>query len=472
MCWAGTEFSTIDLGDKRLSKRAKKLLKDLGDKPSASIPAACGSWGEIKAAYRFFDHQKVTAETILSPHISATMERMKNYDTVLLIQDTTQLNFSGQKQKKDIGPLNRDNHRGILLHPTIAVTPDRICLGVLDGYHWHRTGLHHKSRKEKNRNNLKTPITQKESFRWVSGYRIANDVAQQLPKQQIISISDREGDIYDVYHEAERHSKACKADWLIRAVKNRPLLDGNGKRESKNLWDAVRAEPVISTIEFELPARKNKPARQVKQVIRVKKVKLHPPTGRRGKLRCESVEVNALAATEIDPPKGEKPIEWLFITSLSIGESDNVHDILCYYLCRWQIEIFFKIIKSGCQVEKLQLTNSKRLSPCLALYLIVAWRILYLTCLNRIYPNANCELIFDKFEWQTLYMILEKKKPPHKPPSLNDVTKMLGKLGGFVNRKNDGNPGPTVIWMGLQRLKDFVLAGHIFFNIRPEFIYG
>jgi hypothetical protein len=398
MGWSETELATINLGDKRLNKRAVKLLDRLGGKPTETIPSACKGWSETKAAYRFFNHKNVTSYEILKPHKEATLKRIEQHDTVLLIQDTTQLNYSGQKEKSGIGPLNRDNHNGILLHPTIAVTEDGICLGVVDGFHWHRKELHHKSRDEKNRMNLKTPITQKESYRWINGYKIANELANQAPDTQIVSIADREGDIYDLYYESIVQTNKHRAEWLVRAAKSRPLLNKNGKRKANNLWESVRLEKVCCYVEFEMPARKNRAARKVKQAIRVKKVILHPPTGRRGKLRCGPVEVNALIATELFPPKGEKPIEWFFITSLPIDSANSAKLILQYYLCRWQIEIFFRIYKSGCQVEKLQLTSADRMGPCLMLYLIVAWRILYMTLVARHQPFIACELVFDTEE--------------------------------------------------------------------------
>lgn len=461
MDWVESELATIDLGDQRLNKRAKKLLHTLGEKPSATIPVACRGWSEAKAAYRFFNHQKVTAAQILAPHIKSTLKRIETQSTVLLIQDTTQLNYSSQKQKKGIGPLNRDNHNGILLHPTIAVTETGTCLGVIDGFHWHRKKLHHKSRSEKNQMNLRTPITKKESYRWVNGYKIANKIANLVPHTRIVSIADREGDIYDLYHESIVQTDNKQAEWLVRAVKSRPLLNKNGKRKANNLWEAVQSEKVCCQVEFKMPARKDRAARLVKQAVRVKKVTLHPPTGRRGKLRCGPVEVNALMATELRPPKGEKPIEWLFITSLPIDSADSAKLILQYYLCRWQIEIFFRIYKSGCQVEKLQLTTAERMGPCLALYLIIAWRILYMTLLGRHQPLVSCELVFDKKEWQIVYLVVKNKKPPKTPPHLYELIRMVATLGGFLNRKHDAEPGPTAIWIGLQRLRDFILMQEI-----------
>lgn len=465
MGWAEEELKTIDLGDKRLNKRAVDLLDVLGGKPTENIPAACQGWAETKAAYRFFDHKKVTAPQILNPHREATLKRMNMHDTVLLIQDTTQLNYSGQKQKGDIGPLNRVNHRGILLHPTIAVTDNGLCLGVIDGFHWHRTKLHHKSRDEKNRINLRTPITEKESYRWINGYKIASQIANLLPNTQIVSIADREGDIYDLYHESVIQNENKYADWLIRAIKSRPILNKDGKREANKLWESVQLEEVCCHVKFEIPARDNKPARKVKQAIRVKKVILHPPTGRRGKLRCGPVEVNVLLATELNTPQGEKPIQWFFITSLPIDNADSAKLILQYYLRRWQIEVFFRIYKSGCQVEKLQLTTADRLSPCLALYLIIAWRIFYMTFISRSNPDISCEVAFDVEEWKAIYLVVKKEKPPQKPPRLDQLIRMVAKLGGFLNRKNDGEPGPAVIWRGMQRVKDFIIVQQIYSDV-------
>ena len=159
----------VDLGDKRLEARATNLLNNLGSKPLESIPVSCRGWAETKAAYRFFDNDKVTGDKILAPHRRATFERMEVHPTVLLIQDTTHLNYSTQYQRKDIGPLIHNNYRGILLHPTISVTPEGLCLGVIDDYHWHPKQLKEKTRHEKNVENLRTPIEDKESYRWVKG---------------------------------------------------------------------------------------------------------------------------------------------------------------------------------------------------------------------------------------------------------------------------------------------------------------
>lgn len=460
MSWALEEMQEVNLGDKRLETRAITLLDNLGSKPLETIPVACQGWAETKAAYRFFDNDKVTADKILLPHLQATLKRMQSYPVVLLIQDTTHLNYSTQFQKKDIGPLIHNNYRGVLLHPTIAVTPEGLCLGVIDDYHWHRRHLKGKTRHQKNVENLKTPIKDKESYRWIRGYQKANTIAHQLPLHQIVSIADREADIYDIYNEASHFHSQAK--WLIRAVKNRPLINESGKRHTHKLWDTIRQGPIKDYCSFELPASGSKPARKVIQAIRAQTICLHPPIGRRGELRMKPVFANGIIASEINSPPGQKPIEWLLLTNLEIDSSEKRLAILKYYVCRWQVEVFFRILKSGCKVEKLQLTCEKRYGPCLALYLIIAWRILYLTLLSRFDPDKICEPFFSTLEWQTIYLITKQGKPPDQPPSVATILLMVASLGGFLNRKGDKFPGPTAIWIGLQRLKDFTLVAQAF----------
>jgi hypothetical protein len=202
-------------------------------------------------------------------------------------------------------------------------------LGVIDDYHWHRKQLKEKTRHEKNGENLRTPIEDKESYRWVRGYQKADRIARQFPKHQIVSIADREADIYDIYNEASlSHSQA---KWLIRAIKNRPLIGESGRREAGKLWDTIRDEPITDYRTFDLPARGSKPVRKVIQSIQAQTVCLHPPIGRRGKLRMEPLSVNGIIAREVNPPCGEKPIEWLLLTNLKIDTSEKRQAILQYY---------------------------------------------------------------------------------------------------------------------------------------------
>ena len=146
------------------------------------------------------------------------------------------------------------------------------------------------------------------------------------------------------------------------------------------------------------------------------------------------------------------------LTNLPVTTGDQVLEKLQWYLCRWQIEIFFRILKSGCKVEKLQLECTERLRPALAMYMIVAWRVLYLTYLGRECPDLPCELVFDTKEWQAIHLVSTQTRAPEQVPSLNTILRMIAGMGGFLVRKSDGEPGPQTIWIGLQRTRDFVLA--------------
>ena len=172
----------------------------------------------------------------------------------------------------------------------------------------------------------------------------------------------------------------------------------------------------------------------------------------------EDVTVTALLATETNPPTGEEPLQWLLLTNLTVDTAEQALEKLSWYLCRWQIEVYFKVLKSGCRIEQLQLEKRERLEPALGFYMIIAWRVLYLTMLGRDCPEMPCDAVFADEEWKAVYLVTQHKAPPDEPPSLDTMVRMIASLGGFLNRKNDGFPGPKTLWIGLQRAADFVLA--------------
>jgi hypothetical protein len=175
-------------------------------------------------------------------------------------------------------------------------------------------------------------------------------------------------------------------------------------------------------------------------------------------IKLPDMEVTALLAQEENPPNGAAPIEWLLLTNLPIDTAEQATEKLAWYLCRWQIEIYFRILKSGCKVEELQLEKLERLEPALAIYMIIAWRVLYMTMLGRECPELPCNVVFADEEWQAVYIVAKRQPPPEKPPSLDTMVRMIAGFGGFLNRKGDGFPGPQTLWIGLQRGRDFALA--------------
>jgi IS4 transposase len=298
----------------------------------------------------------------------------------------------------------------------------------------------------------------------IVSYRKAQEVAALAPNTRSVTGADREGDLYDLYHEAYTSEQPSSAYWLIRAMANRRLLDANDNLQFLKLIETIKRTPPIGIIEFDLPARNKDDCRKVKQAIYVGRVRLSPPDRKR--TRYAIVETNVIIASEIDGPGNHPPLEWILLTNVPINDAASGYEMVKWYLCRWQIEIYFRILKSGCKVEKLQLENRSRFDACLTLYMIIAGRILYLTMLAREYPTASCHIVFMEEEWKTAYMMKYHKKPPDIPITLKDMLNLIAQFGGYLNRRNDEEPGPTVIWIGLQRLRDFVKAKNIFGGIK------
>jgi Transposase DNA-binding/Transposase Tn5 dimerisation domain len=458
--WVEHELRTVNLPDQRLEKRYRVLLDRFSAKPTLSIPAACNGWSETQAAYRFFDNDRIDPGQLLQPHYDATIERIRQHPVVLIPQDTTEFDLT-RKHEKIGGPLGDENHWGLHDHVSLAVTPERLALGVVNSFTWARDPDDFHKRKEARFK----PIEEKESFRWLEGYRRASAIAAQAPGTKIISLSDSEGDIYECFAEATK-IEGVKAEWIVRACQNRSLADeGVGKLE-----ETVAAGTVLGTLKIEVSARpaqshdgskrrQARTARTATVTVQACRVTLQAPWRPGAKL--PDLEVNAVLVREINPPAGEPAIEWLLLTSLPVGTFTEACDVIHYYTCRWEIEVFFRVLKSGCTVQDLQLETAERFENCLALYLIVAWRVLYAMRLGRECPDLPCEVVFAPEEWRAVSQIA-RGRPATSMPSLGEMIIMVAELGGYLNRKHDGPPGPQTLWIGMQRTRDFAIAWTVF----------
>jgi hypothetical protein len=231
------------------------------------------------------------------------------------------------------------------------------------------------------------------------------------------------------------------ADWLLRSQHNRALPEG------WRLWAKVSKGEPLGDIRFILPGGKGHKAREVHQEFYAKRCAISDRQG--GKL-----EVTCVIAREIGAPPGVKPIEWRLVTNREAITFEAVVELIGWYRARWEIELLFLVLKEGCRVEALQLSTMERLERALALFLVVAWRIMRLMRLGRTLPDLDASLLLEPEEWQAAY-ILARKRVPRMPPRLNEVIRLIAKLGGFLGRKSDGEPGVKTIWRGLQRVMDF-----------------
>jgi hypothetical protein len=380
----------------------------------------------------------------LSPHREATLQRVGQHPVVLCVEDTSELDFTSKSKVKGLGPLNYDGTRGLHIHPMLAITPERLCLGVLELWRWVRDADDHGGKDRQHR--LARSLEEKESLRWVEGYKKVAELQRQVGETRLVYVADRDSDLFELFEAAA----AGPAHWLIRAAQDRALKGGG------LIWDKVGESPSLGQIAFDLPAGRGRRARRVEQSLHVLRVLLRPPY--RPDKKLAPVAVTAILAREENPPPGEDPIEWLLLSSLAVESFEEACEKVQWYLCRWQIEVFFRILKSGCKVEQLQLQSRERIEAALALYLIVAWRVLYLTQLGRVVPDLSCEVAFSAQEWQAVYIVIKRQNPPSQPPRLLEILTLVARLGGFLARKGDGPPGPKAIWIGLGRTRDFVLA--------------
>ena len=468
--WIEKEFGEVDLGDQRLNARLRLMLERKMDKPQASISAGCQGQKEVMAASRFLNNDLVNQEKILAPHRDCIVERIREaeYPEVLLIQDTTECDFSTHKALSGMGPLGAKDRRGLFAHSQVAVTSERLPLGLWNTLIYARQDEDHgKSAQRKSQ-----PIEDKESMRWLEGYRDACDLAKEVPGCQVISISDREGDIYEVFAEyTQRKAQGqSTAEFLIRSNQDRCLKPFEKSAEKPGKIRAQLAKsPVLGQIKFHVPKAEQlkkvkgsrqlitRSAREVEQEVRAIPLRLKPPARQVGEA-LPVVELTVVEAREINPPAGEQPLVWILLTSLPVQTLAQATAVLKRYLCRWEIELFHKVLKSGCNLEELQQRYDFSLKPTIIICMIIAWRILYATRLGRICPELPCEVMFDRGEWEPVVVVLKGRAALKSPPTLGEMILLIAKLGGYLGRKNDPPPGSKCLWVGMARMADIALG--------------
>ena len=346
--WVAEEIRDVNLKETRLSKRLAMLLSDLGDRPTLSIPAACGGHAEMTAAYRFFNNKKATFDRILAPHRDATFRRAENEAVVLLVADTSEINLTRPAQQvKGAGPLATEARWGLHLHTMQAFTPDGTPLGDVWSQVWARDKESLKvSPAQRKKARKEAPIEDKESFRWLDGLRQAREFAQCASKVKCVYVADSEADIYELY--AEERGETNPVDWVIRLCQDRALVK-DSEDESRLIREQVLATPVLFTKEISVRGRaarvacdkrrRNQPRQNRKATVAVRAttLTLRPPW--RSDRKLSEVCVNVVLVSEVNPPVDDVPVEWLLITTLPIASVEDVKTVIQNYTVRWMIEM-------------------------------------------------------------------------------------------------------------------------------------
>ena len=442
--WATQEFGTIDL-DARLVQRTLTIARDFFARPGANIPQACGSPARAKAAYRLFSHKKVTMDTLLAAHYDSTLARIRQEPLVLAVCDSSALNYSAHPATQGLGQIgsSEDGPIGMWLHETLAFTPSGVPLGLIDVQCWARDPAEFGKKHERKQR----PIEEKESHKWLDSFTATQKVQSQCDQTQLVMVADRESDVYELFAQARGET----AQLLVRAQHSRKL-----REEQATLWPHMAAQPVAGEIDIQVGRREEQAARTARLTIRHAAVELMPPQDRKA---LGPVKVWVVWAKEESPPQGIEALDWMLLTTVPTDTLEAASERLDWYAKRWGIEIYHRTLKSGCQIENRQLGSADRLEACLAIDLVVAWRVMYLVLLGRELPEVPCTLYFDEMQWKALMVFTSRDPtPPSSPPTLREAVRRVAQLGGFLGRKSDGEPGAQSLWLGLQRLDDIAVT--------------
>ena len=457
--WAAQELRYADLGDARWNRRLINLVAALADQPTSSVPEACGDWAAAKGAYRFWSSDQVSVAAIQEAHGRSTVERVKEHEWVLAIQDTTSLDFTDHPATQGMGTLDHPACRGLKVHSVLMASTQGVPLGIIHQEVWSRDpatlGKKHQRRSKATRD--------KESQRWLSALERTQESCPEETK--VITVADREADIYD-FLAAPRQPGA---ELLVRGTYNRRV-----DHEARYLWDAMDQSPVGGKFTITLRRRDNQAARSATLTLRYQTLAIQPPQHRRAKERLDPVEVAVILAQEESPPPGIEPVRWLLFTTLAVNTFQEAAQCLRWYSYRWLVERYHFVLKSGCNLEKLQLEEGQRIHRALATYSIVAWRLLWITYQAREDPESSCAGVLETHEWQSLYCTVHRTPtPPERPPTLQEAVRWIARLGGFLGRTHDGHPGVKTIWRGLRRLHDIANTWKLLHpDIQDHAVYG
>jgi hypothetical protein len=459
--WTESEIDESAFKDARLGRRFGEVIRQIGDGMGESIPYACQDWANTKAAYRFFANGRVEEAEILSGHFSATRDRYAaSSGPILLIQDTTE--FTYQREASDQigmtksvnswrdkrGRLRHHTVCGMLMHSSLAVTIDGVPIGLSAVKFWTRKKFKGTAKLKRKINPTRVPIEKKESIRWLENFQQSIELLGS--PERCVHVADRESDIYELYCLSQDFG----AHFLVRTCVDR--LAGDGQHTIATEMDEVQAKG-LHHIEVR---DANGDLLRVALELKFKRILVRPPIGKQK--RYPSLRLSVLHATERNPPKGRKPIEWKLITDLPVRTRQEAIEKINWYAMRWKVETFHKVLKSGCRAEDSKLRTADRLANLMAVFCILSWRILWLTMVARAAPDEAPDIALTPSEISILDdLVADPGNRRCRNGTLAFYITKLARLGGYLARATDPPPGIIVIWRGLTRLTDIELGTEI-----------
>lgn len=442
MSWAGAELSSVRLGDKRRDRRLVKIVEDLSARVGKSIPQASRDKAAMQGMYDFWANRRVKAEAILAGHRDSSVKRIEAERVVLAVQDTSELDYSEHRRRtRGLGSLSNPEARGLKLHTVLAVSEAGVPLGVVHQQMWSRGGKIIKSHRQR-------MIEEKESQRWLESLEVTQRVMPETV--QMITICDREADIYQLF----AHPRRANSELLIRAAQNRNTQGDAYREEVQPLFERIAGCEIAGYRVIDLQRTPRRRPRKALLSVRYTHLWLQPPAHLN---HLKPIEMWVVLAEEDDPPAGESGVQWLLLSTAEVESYQDACECLRRYRLRWLIERYFYSLQTGCRVEQLQLESGERLERAVATYSIVAWRLLWLMYEARRNPRRSVLGILEPEAWRSLYLLVHQtKEPPLDVPLLGECVRWIAKLGGFLGRKGDGEPGIPTIWRGWTRLMDAI----------------
>ena len=465
--WAQNELGGAPLGDKRLSARLVRSATLLASCPGHVFTGAPDR-AAVKGYYRLIDHpdeSQVTPEHIVAPHRARTIERMRAHDTVLCIQDGTDLSFATRPGCEGLSIIGRNQTTaktlGLHLHLTLAVSGAGLPLGVLRcGFDEPPPDEATSEQDPEDGDEAPSRPTDTEpddddsarkTQRWLDALHDVAEAALPLPRKiRVLSVMDREADFFELF-DAQR--RLGRVDVLVRAKHNRRLGQGIPK-----LFATLRIAPADGHVEIDIARVSKRPKSSRKQArpartARVARAEVHYreltlPSTIEG---LAPVTLWAVHVRETAPPEGEKPLEWFLLTSVRVECLEAALETVEHYLRRWRVEDFFRVLKSGCRAEHLGFHSAERLQRALTIQAVIAWRLMLMTLLGREVPECDAELLFSDIELHFLADYAADAALP-APRTLAGAVLLVALLGGYQNRKHDPPPGHQIMWRGYERM--------------------